>query len=160
MTIAPIESPEDEAKEAVLNQYRMILSQREEYEWDTKLLDAGDYFVIFVHIVKSGGRSFLIRLQCDDYPEIAPEMRFIDPTTFDNVFLDTPVSADCYPMGNEIVAPNKGRGPLPVPCIIGHRDYYAGSPPWHTGWTIPPTDQHSLYQLVVNIRNAIIFHWS
>jgi hypothetical protein len=62
-----------------------------------------------------------------------------------------------YPIGNEIVS---GRGPLPVPCIKGHRDFYAGNPPWHDGWTNPPSHDHSMYQLVVNLRNAILDRWS
>jgi hypothetical protein len=50
------------------------------------------------------------------------------------------------------------RGDLPVPCIKGHRDYYAKS--WHCGWTNPPAHDHSLYQLILNVRDAILYRWS
>src|SRR5262249_14510038 len=145
-------TPEDEAKAAVLGQYAMVVTQREEYGWEPKIVDVGDYVVIFVRIAKPAGRTFVLRLRCDDYPEIAPELRFISPSTFDDPSISAQAAAEFYPTGDSIVAAGQ-RGPLPVLCIKGHRDYYAGS--WHQGWSNPPAHDHSLYQLVMNVRNAI-----
>jgi hypothetical protein len=153
----PVEVPEDEAKAAVLRQYAMILAQQEEYGWEPAILDADDYLVIFIRVVKPAGREFVMRLRCDDYPEIAPELRFIEPAAFGSPTLEAPPEAQFYPTGNYIVG-SRQRGPLPVPCIKGHRDYYAGG--WHEGWSNPPAHDHSLYQLVMNVRNAILQHWS
>jgi hypothetical protein len=150
-------TPEEEAKTAVYEQYAMVVEQRQEYSWEPKILDPGDYLVIFVRIAKPGGRTFLMRLRCDDYPEVAPELRFIDPATFDGPTLDAQPAAEFYPTGESLVAAGQ-RGPLPVLCIKGHRDYYAGG--WHGGWSNPPAHDHSLYQLVMNVRNAILGRWS
>jgi hypothetical protein len=153
----PVEVPEDEAKAAVLRQYAMILAQQEEYGWEPAILDVGDYLVVFIRMAKPAGREFVMRLRCDDYPEIAPELRFIDPAAFGSPTLETPPEAQFYPTGSYIVGSGL-RGPLPMPCIKGHRDYYAGG--WHGGWSNPPAHDHSLYQLVMNVRNAILQHWS
>ena len=150
-------TPEDEAKVVVRAQYDLVLAQQSEYNWETKLLDAGDYHVIFVRIVKPEGRTFVMRLRCDDYPEIAPELRFLDPATFDYPSEDAQPASEFYPTGESIVI-DPNRGPLPIPCIKGHRDYYAAN--WHGGWTNPPAHDHSLYQLVMNVRNAILDRWS
>lgn len=150
-------TPEDEAKAAVSEQYAMVVAQQGEYGWEPKLLDVGDYMVIFVRITKPGGRIFLMRLRCDDYPEIAPELRFVDPAVFDSPTIDSKSAANFYPNGESIVAAGQ-RGSLPVLCIKGHRDYYAGG--WHGGWSNPPPHDHSLYQLVMNVRNAILVRWS
>jgi hypothetical protein len=98
-----------------------------------------------------------MRLRCDDYPEVAPELRFVAPEVFDSPSVDAPSVPEFYPTGDSIVAAGQ-RGPLPVLCIKGHRDYYAGG--WHGGWTNPPAHDHSLYQLVMNVRNAILRRWS
>lgn len=148
-------NPEDEARAAVAAQYDMVAAQQDEYGWTSALADVGDYFVVLVKLSKPGGRQFVVRLQCDDYPEIAPQLRFVAPDTFADPSAEAQL--EHYPRGEHIVAAGE-RGPLPVPCIKGHRDYYAGG--WHAGWTNPPTHDHSLYQLVVNIRNAILDHWS
>ncbi len=154
-TLVP--APEDEAKAAVAIQYAKVASQQGEYGWHPKLLDVGDYLAIFVKITKPGGRTFVLRLRCDDYPDIAPELRFIDPAAFDCPTMEAQPEAACYPIGPHIVAAGQ-RGPLPVPCLKGHRDYYAGG--WHGGWSNPPAHDHSMYQLVMNIRNAILVLWS
>lgn len=155
--IDPAATPEEEAKAATMEQYAMVVAQRDEYGWEPKILDVGDYLVIFVRVIKAGGRTFVIRLRCDDYPELAPELRFVDPTTFDDPSMDAHAAAEFYPTGDSIVAAGR-RGPLPVPCIRGHRDYYAGN--WHHGWSNPPAHDHSPYQLVMNVRNAILDRWS
>jgi hypothetical protein len=152
-----VTTPEEEAKTAVLGQYEMVAAQCDEYGWEPKILDVGDYLVVFVRITKVGGRSFLMRLRCDDYPEIAPELRFIDAGVFAKPSMDAQPATGFYPTGPSII-PAGQRGPLPVPCIKGHRDYYAGN--WHPGWTNPPAHDHSLYQLVMNMRNAILDRWS
>jgi hypothetical protein len=150
-------TPEDEAKATVREQYVMVVDQQHEYAWESTLLDAGDYLVIFVRVRKPGGRTFVVRLRCDDYPEIAPELRFVDPATFESPSEEVQPGADFYPTGDSIV-PAGQRGPLPVLCIKGHRDYYAGG--WHDGWSNPPAHDHCLYQLVMNVRNAILDRWS
>ncbi|HUE60677.1 MAG TPA: hypothetical protein VMO88_13945 [Acidimicrobiales bacterium] len=154
---APAPTPEDEAKAAVSEQYAMVIAQQDEYGWEPKAVDVGDYLVIFVRITKPGGRTFVIRLCCDDYPEIAPELAFIEPAAFESPTLDAQPTAECYPAGNFMVAAGQ-LGVLPVPCVKGHRDYYRDG--WHGGWSNPPTHDHSLYQLVMNVRNAILDHWT
>jgi len=150
-------TPEDEAKAAVHEQYAMVNAQQHEYGWEPKILDVGDYLVIFVRMGKPGGRTFLMRLRCDDYAEVAPELHFINPAVFDDPTLDAQPAAEFYPIGESIVAAGQ-RGLLPVLCIKGHRDYYAAA--WHGGWSHPPAHDHSLYQLVMNVRNAILDRWS
>jgi hypothetical protein len=153
----PAPTPEDEAKAAVSEQYAMVVAQQDEYGWEPKVVDVGDYLVIFVRITKPAGRTFIMRLCCDDYPEIAPELRFVDPAAFENPTLDTQPAREYYATGDSIVAAGQ-RDPLPVPCIKGHRDYYKDG--WHGGWSNPPAQDHSLYQLVMNVRNAILDRWS
>ena len=152
-----VTTSEDEAKAAVAGESAMVAAQQQEYGWRPIVIDAGDYLVIFVKIEKPGGRTFVMRLRCDDYPEVAPELRFVAPKVFDNPSVDSPPAAECYPTGDSVVAAGQ-RGPLPVLCIKGHRDYYAAG--WHGGWTNPPAHDHSLYQLVMNVRNAILRRWS
>jgi hypothetical protein len=151
-------SPEDEAKATAREQHRMISAQQDEYGWQATMIDVGDYLLTFVRVEKPLGRTFVMRLKFDDYPEIAPELRFIDPIAYDSSLAEAEPEADFYPTGDHVVGPNQGRGPLPVPCIIGHRDYYAAG--WHSGWVNPPTEEHSPYQLVMNVRNAILNVWS
>ena len=157
MTQAPA-TPEDESKAAAIEQYRLIESQQEEYGWHSTMIDVGDYMVVFVRVPKPEGRTFVMRLRFDDYPEIAPELRFVAPDVIDKPSEAAAPEERFYPTGPNIVGANQGRGPLPVPCIIGHRDYYAGG--WHGGWTNPPTHEHTPYQLVMNVRNAILNVWS
>ncbi len=150
-------TPEDEARTAVREQYDPVVAQRAEYGWHAAIVDTGDYLVMFVRIEKPQGRIFVMRLRCDDYPEQAPELRFVAPAAFDRPSEEWQPVAEFYPRGDNIVneAP---RGPFPVPCIKGHRDYYANG--WHPGWTNPPAHDHSLYQLVMNVRNAILDRWT
>lgn len=150
-------TPEDEARAAVREQYEMVVAQQEQYGWRPVIVDAGDYLVIFVSIEKPQGRTFAMRLRCDDYPEQAPELRFVAPAAVDQPSEKWPPEADFYPSGESIVI-EADRGPFPVPCIKGHRDYYAKG--WHQGWTNPPAHDHALYQLVVNVRNAILDRWT
>jgi hypothetical protein len=98
-----------------------------------------------------------MRLRCDDYPEQAPELRFVAPDVFDRPSEEWQSAAAYYPSGDNVVNEPQ-RGNFPVPCIKGHRDYYANG--WHSGWTNPPAHDHSLYQLVMNVRNAILDRWS
>lgn len=147
-------SPEQLSKSLVRDEYEQLVAQRDFFGWELRLHDAGDFYVIFVRMSKVGGREFLMRLRCDDFPQIAPEQSFIDPGLFDSADEDTPGGAEFYPAGSYV---DLGRGPLPVLCIKGHRDYYASG--WHDGWTNPPAHDHSLYQHVVNVRNAISSAW-
>jgi len=155
--VTDIASPEEESKAAAIEQYRMIEAQQEDYGWRPAIIDVGDYVVIFVRVEKPGGRTFVLRLRCDDYPEVAPELRFVAPEVSDLLTEDAVPEARFYPTGASITSAGQ-RGPLPVPCIKGHRDYYAVG--WHPGWTNPPAHDHSLYQHVMNVRNAILDRWS
>lgn len=110
-----------------------------------------------MRVAKPGGRSFVMRLRFDDYPEVPPELRFVAPATFDDPSETAEPAAEFYPAG-EYMRPPGDRGPLPVPCIKGHRDYYARG--WHHGWTNPPLHDHCPYQLVLNVRYAILDRWS
>lgn len=148
---------EEESKAAVIAQYDLVVAQQDEYGWQSKVIDVGDFLVIFVRITKASGRTFLLRLRCDDYPEVAPELRFIDPAEFIGPTMAALPGAQFYPAGDHIV-PAGNRGDLPVPCIKGHRDYYRDN--WHAGWSNPPAHDHSLYQLVLNVRYAILNVWS
>ena len=148
-------TPEELSKVLVKQQYSMIEAHASYLGWDCRLEDYGDYLVLYVRIVKPGGRVFLIRIECDDYPRQAPQVRFIDPDGWDDADRQTHVDPSFHPRGSWIAA---DRGPLPVMCLRGHRDYYRKS--WHTGWTNPPDHLDCLSQLVVNIRNAIHDHWN
>lgn len=151
-------TPEDESKAAAIEQYRLIEAQQDEYGWSSVMIDVGDYILAFVRVEKPGGRTFVMRLRFDDYPETPPELRFVAPQVLDAPSKAAMPEERFYPVGPSIVGANQGRGPLPVPCIIGHRDYYAAG--WHSGWSNPPGQEHAPYQLVMNVRNAILTHWS
>lgn len=148
-------TPEDEAKALARREYGLLLEQSDTYGWQTRLVDAGDYLVMFVRIEKSSERVFVLKLECDDYGPLAVTSVFIDPSLFETADEKTPGAVEFYPHGDHI---DMDHGPLPRICIIGHRDYYAGG--WHGGWTDPPSHQHTLYQHVVNVRNAILDTWS
>ena len=47
-----VTTPEDEAKAAVREQYAMVTAWQGEYGWEPKILDGGDYLVIFVRVSK------------------------------------------------------------------------------------------------------------
>lgn len=151
----PIASPEERSKSLVREEHELLLAQRDFFGWDLRLHDAGDYLVLFVRIAKEGGRTFVLKLECDDYSAIAPLQGFIDPALFETADETTPAKAEFYPQGAYVVT---GRGELPVLCIKGHRDYYREG--WHGGWADPPPHDHTLYQHVVNVRNAIHDAWN
>jgi hypothetical protein len=153
--LALSETPEERSKSLVRDEYEKLVAQSDFFNWQLRLHDAGDFFVIFVRVEKAPKRVFVYKLECDDYSQIAPRLTFIDPKLFEEADEDTVPAAAFYPTGSQIAL---DRGPLPVPCIRGHRDYYAGG--WHGGWTDPPAHDHSLCQLVVNVRNALLETWS
>jgi hypothetical protein len=147
-------SPEEQSKLLVRAEYDKLDAQSDFFGWQLRLHDAGDYYVIFVRVEKSAGRVFVEMLECDDYAQQAPRATFIDPALFEKADETAKPDAKYYPTGDYMVPE---RGPLPVMCIKGHRDYYGG---WHDGWTNPPTHEHSLGQHVVNVRNALLDTWS
>jgi hypothetical protein len=149
------QTPEEESKLVVETQFRMIEAQSSLYGWASKMEDRGDYYAIYVRIAKPGGRVFILRLECDDYPRRPPLVHFVDPEGWEDAARKDRVASELYPMGSYLAT---GRGPYPVMCIRGHRDFYAGG--WHAGWTIPPQPQDSLYQFVLNVRNAIHDVWT
>jgi hypothetical protein len=148
-------SPEEESKALVRGEYERLVAQSDFFGWTLRLVDGGDFYVIFVRIVGAGGRTFVLKLECDDYWQIAPLSGFIKPELLETADEDTAFDRESYPSGSEI---HPDRGPLPVMCIKGHRDYYAGN--WHSGWSIPPAHDHTLYQHVVNVRNALLDKWT
>ncbi len=144
-------SPEEASKSLVQDEYAKVEAQAGEHGWASRIQDLGDYYVIYVRIPKPGGRTFVLRLECDDYPRQPPLARFVDPAGWE----DDPHPSDRVEHAALPVGPymRNDRGPEPVMCIRGQRDYYAGN--WHAGWTNPPSDLDTLYQLVVTVRNAI-----
>jgi hypothetical protein len=148
-------SPEQESKSLVRGEYDQLAAQSDFFDWNLRLIDAGDFWVIYVRIEKPGGRVFVEKLECDDYALVAPQVGFIKAELFESADADTPLDAESHPVGENVVT---DRGPLPVMCIKGHRDYYAAG--WHGGWSSPPAHDHTLYQHVVNVRNAILNKWS
>lgn len=148
-------SPEERSKARVLAEFEQLRAQSDFFGWQLRLLDAGDHHVVFVRLAGRAGRVFVLKLTCDDYWQMAPLSGFIDPELFDSADDTTPFEADSYPRGDYVV---EGRGPLPVLCIKGHRDYYASG--WHSGWSVPPAHDHCLYNHVVNVRNALLDKWS
>lgn len=147
-------SPEEESKSLVRDEYERLVAQSDFFGWDLRLLDAGDYCVIFARVVKDAERTFVFRLICDDFPEVAPQQAFIDAALFEEADEETEAKAEFWPAGDYV---DTGRSPLPVLCIKGHRDYYRDG--WHEGWTVPPAHDHSIYQHVVNLRNALLDTW-
>jgi hypothetical protein len=147
-------TPEELSKSLVRGEYEKLAAQSDFFGWQLRLHDAGDYYVIFARI-KTAERIFVLKLECDDYSQLAPRSTFIDPDLFAEADEDTPAAEAFYPSGEYVVV---GRGPLPVMCIKGHRDYYLGG--WHPGWSDPPAHDHTLYQHVVNVRNALLEKWS
>ena len=147
-------SPEEQSKSLVRVEYDMLVAQSDFFGWQLRIHDAGDYYVIFVRVEKNAERVFVEMLECDDYPQQAPRATFIDPELFESADETTKPEAKFHPTGDKV---ELGRGPLPVMCIKGHRDYYGG---WQDGWTNPPAHDHSLCQHVVNVRNAILDLWS
>ena|ERR1700682_309992 len=152
----PVPSPEDISKALVGEQYRLIEAQAEHFGWDCRLEDAGDYNVIYVRIPKPQGRAFILRLECDDYARQAPLAAFTNPKGWDDPTLKDDAQPEFWPTGGSYLATDRGK-PYAVMCIRGHREYYEG---WHAGWTNPPATQDTIYQLVVNIRNAILDLWN
>jgi hypothetical protein len=148
-------SPEERSKAQALEQIERLREEADFFGWDIRVHDAGDFLVCFVRIEKPGGRTFVMRLECDDYPAIAPLQTFVDPEVFETADEATEGRAESYPQGPNVDA---ARQPLPVICIRGHRDFYAGG--WHAGWSNPPAPAHALYQHVVDVRNAILDVWS
>jgi hypothetical protein len=148
-------TPEEESKALVEAEFDLIEGQSQHFGWQCRLEDRGDFNVIYVRIEKPEGRTFVLRLECDDYARQAPLARFVNSVGWDEPGSNDDVEVAHYPSGNYMVT---DRGPLPVMCIRGHRDYYAAG--WHAGWTNPPDRQDTIYQLVVNVRRSILDLWS
>jgi hypothetical protein len=148
-------TPEETSRALIAEQYEALLAQAELLDVEVRYEEAGDDATITVRCMKPEGRTFVFRLTCDDYPRVAPLLRFINPAAWGDSSLVHDFAREHWPMGEHIAERNK---PFPVPCIRGHRDYYEGG--WHPGWTIPPHEEDTPYQLVVHIRNAILDAWN
>lgn len=148
-------TPEELSKAQALEQIERLREEADFFGWEIRVYDAGDFLVVFVLIEKPGGRTFLMRLECDDYPAIAPRQSFLDPTLFESADEETEAKAEFWPTGPNVVT---DKGSLPVTCIKGHRGYYEEA--WHDGWSNPPAADHALYQHVVHVRNAIFDVWA
>lgn len=117
-------------------------------------VDAGDYLVLYVRIPQPSGRTFVLRVSCDDYPRRPPHISFVDPEGWaDRARRDT-VDANFFPIGDHV---HGDRGPLPVLCVPGQREFYRDG--WHGGWTNPPRGDHRLEQMVTNVAIAIRARW-
>ena len=152
----PLQTPEERSKELVAEQVGLLLAQAEHFNLECRLDDRGDYYVIYVKIAKPEGRTFILRLECDDYSRQPPLASFANPEGWINPAVKDDVQTAFWPTGGNYLADrNKG---YPVMCIRGHRDYYEAA--WHSGWTDPPGHHDRIYDLVVNVRNAILDIWS
>lgn len=152
----PVRSPEQVSKEMVEAEYWLIAGQSEHFGWKTRLEDVGDDDIVYVRIPKPNGRTFVLRLECDDYPRQAPLATFANPDGWGNAALRDEVKPEYWPTGQEYLADRSK--PHKVMCIRGHREYYENN--WHAGWTNPPARQDTIYQLVVNVRHAILDRWA
>jgi hypothetical protein len=117
--------------------------------------DEGDYLVLFVRVLRPSGRTFVMRITCDDYPRRPPLLAFVDPEGWTDPARRNVVEASYFPTGEHI---HSDRGLLPVICMAGQREYYRDE--WHTGWTNPPTGDHRLEQMVTNMAIAIRTRWT
>src|SRR5438067_1438892 len=132
--VEPLQTPEERSKELAAEQFNLLLAQADHFGWVCRLEDRGDYHIIYVKIEKPAGRTFILRLECDDYSRQAPLATFANPDGWTNSALLDDVQGSFWPTGGSYLA-DRSKG-YPVMCIRGHRDYY--EPGWHTGWTDPP----------------------
>lgn len=148
-------TPEEQSKAVVrvalehLRQNEVVLGLAVECQ------DAGDYLILYVRVAKSAGRTFVMRITCDDYPRQSPALAFVDPDGWSDTTRRDIVDASYFPTGEHIT---RDRGPLPVICMAGQREYYRDG--WHAGWTNPPTGEHRLQQMVTNMTIAIRTRWA
>lgn len=148
-------APEEASKRLVAAEFDLVAEQAPLFGWEAQSEDRGDFLAIYVRIVKSGGRTFVLRLECDDYPRQAPLAQFVDPAGWTDPKRKDIVDASYFPRGSSIA--ERGIG-YPVMCIRGHRDYYAGG--WHPGWTNPPHDLDRISQFIVHVNHALSTIWS
>ncbi len=149
-------APEEASKRAVRGEFEMVVSQAEAFGWSARIEDRGDFCVIYVRLEKAGGRVFVMRLECDDYPRQAPLAQFVDPDGWLDDSRKDVVDATYFPRGGSYLA-ERGVG-YSVMCIRGHRDYYADG--WHAGWTNPPQRDDRISQFVVHVDHAISTIWA
>jgi hypothetical protein len=149
-------TPEEESKQAVASEFALLTVNTDLYAWETRLEDRGDYHVIYVRFAKPGGRTFVLRLECDDYPRTPPLAQFVSVDAWTKDAAKDVVDPPSFPRGNERLAQRPGKRYL-VMCIRGHREYYEDN--WHTGWTQPPHTLDTIHQLVHNIRKAVYDLW-
>ncbi len=95
-------TPEEESKALVRDEYERLVAQSDFFGWTLRLVDAGDFYVVFVRIVAGGDRAFVLKLECDDYWQIAPLSGFIAPELFEAADENTAFNPDSYPSGSEI----------------------------------------------------------
>ncbi len=150
-------TPEEASKRIVAWEYEMLAAEADHFGWDVRLDDRDDFYVVYVRLPKPEGRTFVLRLECDDYPRQAPLAKFINPDGWNDVHHKDEVEAKFFPAGASYLSHDRGTG-YPVMCIRGHRDYYSG--PWHSGWTNPPHRDDTISRFVVNVRNAILDIWT
>ena len=83
-------TPEEESKALVRIEFQQLQAQSDFFGWRLRLLDAGDFYVIFARIAGRGGRVFVLKLECDDYWQLAPLSGFIEPELFESANESTP----------------------------------------------------------------------
>jgi len=59
-------TPEEESKALVREEFEQLLAQSDFYGWSLRLLDAGDFYVMFVRMTGRAGRVFVLKLVCED----------------------------------------------------------------------------------------------
>ena len=148
-------STEDSSKAAAYHEFERLVVQADHLDIEVRWAETDDFGLIMVRCPKPEGRTFVFQLTCDDYPRIAPLLRFLNPEAWTNLELQSDAAREHWPTGSSMAERGK---PFPVPCIRGHRDYYEGG--WHDGWSKPLIEADTIYQTVVQIRNAIFSVWS
>lgn len=148
-------TPEEQSKATVGVALHHLRNNEDALGLAVECLDAGDYLVLYVRIPRPGGRTFVMRVTCDDYPRRPPVIAFVDPDGWTDPARRDAAEAVFFPIGDHV---HRDRGPLPVLCLPGQREYYRDN--WHGGWTNPPVGEHRLEQMVANVAIAIRTKWT
>ncbi|MGO8994552.1 MAG: hypothetical protein ACLQVI_14635 [Polyangiaceae bacterium] len=150
-------TPEEESKQAVASEFALLTANAELYAWEARLEDRGDYHVIYVRLAKPGGRTFVLRLECDDYPRRPPLAQFVSADSWTSDATKDTIDPPSFPRGDKLVQ-RPGKAYL-VMCIRGHREFYENN--WHQDppWTQPPHPLDTAHSLVHHIRTAVHDLW-
>lgn len=92
-------TPEEESKQAVASEFALLTANAELYAWEARLEDRGDYHVIYVRLAKPGGRTFVLRLECDDYPRRPPLAQFVSADSWTSDATKDTIDPPSFPRG-------------------------------------------------------------